>query len=121
MHDRTTSPFAIGDRVTIHTSQAGPQTVTTVRRVTRDGRCLELADGSEWRVDGKRQWGFRGGFYKGPWVEPLADGDEDHVAKRRAIGRIRKFAENLTMESPLSAEALHRVLEAIDSEVSKTE
>ena len=112
------SLFHAGNRVTVHTSQGGPQNLATVVRFTHDGRCMELSDGSEWRADGKRQWSFRGSFYKGPWVEPTADGDDDCIAKRRAIGRIRKFAETLSMDSPLSSEALARILEAITKEMT---
>jgi hypothetical protein len=119
MTDTPAPTFSIGDRVTVHTQQGGPQTVSTVARFIHDRRGLELADGSQWRADGKRQWGFRGGFYKGPWVEPATEGDEDHVAKRRTIGRIRKFADTLTMESPYSAAALRRILEVIDGEAPK--
>lgn len=116
MTDRTPSPFRVGDRVTVHTSQGGPQSLATVAKFTNDGRRMELSDGSEWRSDGKRQWSFRGSFYKGPWVEPIADGDEDHVAKRRIIGRIRKFADGLSMDSALDAPALRRILDAIERE-----
>ena len=69
------SPFRVGDRVTVHTSQGGPQGLTVVEKFTHDGRCMVLADGSLWRADGKRQWSFRGSFYKGPTVEREAPGD----------------------------------------------
>lgn len=110
------SDFKIGDRVTVHTSQGGPQTLAAVARFTHDGRCMELSDGSEWRADGKRQWGFRGSFYKGPFVEPEREGDAAHIAKRRAIGQIRKFANDLAMDSPLDADALQRIVDLIDRE-----
>lgn len=114
------SSFRIGDEVTVHASQSGPQTIATVRRFTHDGRCMELSDGSEWRADGKRQWGFRGSYYKGPVVEPMADGDAEHIAKRRAIGAIRKFANGLDMDSPLTAEQVQRIVAAIESETATT-
>ncbi len=109
-------PFRVGDRVTVHTSQGGPQGLTVVEKFTHDGRCMVLADGSLWRADGKRQWSFRGSFYKGPTVEREAPGDADHIAKRRIVGRIRKFADTLTIDTPLSANALRRILDAIEAE-----
>ncbi|WP_029008042.1 hypothetical protein [Azospirillum halopraeferens] len=110
------SEFKVGDRVTVHTSQGGPQALATVARFTHDGRRMELSDGSEWRADGKRQWSFRGSFYKGPFVEPERDGDAARIAKRRAIGQIRKFANDLDMDSPLDAAALKRIVDLIDAE-----
>ncbi|NYZ16997.1 hypothetical protein HL658_31025 [Azospirillum sp. RWY-5-1] len=110
------TPFRVGDRVTVHTSQGGPQGLTVVEKFTQDGRCMVLADGSLWRADGKRQWSFRGSFYKGPFVEKEAPGDADHIAKRRIVGRIRKFADTLTIETPLSATALRRILDVIEAE-----
>lgn len=112
----TAANFRVGDRVTVHSGQSGPQCIATVERFTHDKRCMVLSDGTEWRADGRRQWGFRGSFYRGPVVEPLQDGDEAHVSKRRSIGALRKFADGLTMESPLSAEALRRILDAVDRE-----
>ncbi len=112
----TAASFRVGDRVTIHNSQSGPQTIATVERFTHDKRCMVLSDGTEWRADGRRQWGFRGSFYKGPVVEPIQDGDEAHVLKRRSIGALRKFADGLTMDSPLTGEALRRILDAVDRE-----
>ncbi|MGQ9367597.1 hypothetical protein [Azospirillum sp. A39] len=115
------SDFKIGDRVTVHTSQGGPQSLATVARLTHEGRRMELSDGSEWRADGKRQWSFRGSFYKGPFVEPEREGDAAHIAKRRTIGLIRKFANDLSMDSPLDAAALQRIVDAIDAERTATE
>ncbi|MBP2232025.1 hypothetical protein J2847_005350 [Azospirillum agricola] len=112
----TAASFRVGDRVTIHSGQSGPQSIATVERYTHDNRCMVLSDGTEWRADGRRQWGFRGSFYKGPVVEPIRDGDEDHVVKRRSIGALRKFADSLTMESPISAAALRRILEVVEQE-----
>lgn len=110
------TPFRVGDRVTVHTQQGGPQSLATVKAFTNDGRCMVLSDGSQWRSDGKRQWSFRGSFYKGPVVEPEREGDGAHIAKRRFIGRIRKFADTLTMDSPLDADALGRIVEHIEAE-----
>ncbi len=112
----TAASFRVGDRVTIHSGQSGPQSIATVERFTHDKRCMVLSDGSEWRADGRRQWGFRGTYYRGPVVEPVQDGDEAHVGKRRAIGALRKFADGLNMESPLSADALRRILALVDQE-----
>ncbi|WP_207456203.1 hypothetical protein [Azospirillum sp. SYSU D00513] len=112
------SEFRVGDRVTVHASQSGPQTIAKVKAFTHDNRCMVLSDNSEWRADGKRQWGFRGSFYKGPYVEPEQPGDADFVSKRRSIGAIRKFADVLNMESPLSADALKRILAVIEDETA---
>ncbi|PWC39033.1 hypothetical protein [Azospirillum sp. TSO35-2] len=112
----TAASFHVGDRVTIHTGQSGPQSIATVERYSHDGRCMILSDGSEWRSDGRRQWGFRGSYYKGPVVEPAQPGDEDHIGKRRAIGALRKFADSLNMDTPLSAEALRRILDVVERE-----
>lgn len=117
----TAAAFRVGDRVTVHSSQAGPQTIATVDRFTHDKRCMVLSDGTEWRADGRRQWGFRGTYYKGPVVEPIREGDEAHVGKRRSIGALRKFADGLTMESPLSAEALRRILDVVEQEKAAVE
>lgn len=111
--ERQMSAFKVGSRVTIHTGQNGPQSLARVERFTHDGRCMILSDGSAWRADGKRQWSFRGSFYKGPVVEPAQESDAEHIAKRRAIGAIRKWAEGLTLDTPLTADALRRVLELI--------
>jgi hypothetical protein len=116
MPDYSTNAFKVGDRVTIHTGQSGPQSLATVEKFTHTGRCMVLSDGSEWRADGKRQWSFRGSFYKGPFVEPTRDEDGHHVAKRRAIGAIRKWADGLNLDSPLSDEALRRILDLIKAE-----
>ncbi len=116
MKDDRRSPFRVGDRLTVHTEKGGPQSIQSVRAFTHDGRCLELSDGSEWRADGRRQWGHRGSHYTGPWLEPEAEGDAAHVAKRRAIGAIRKFANDLSMDTALDAEALKRIVAAIDRE-----
>lgn len=113
--------FKVGDRVTVHASQKGPQTIATVKAFTRDNRCMVLSDGSEWRADGKRQWGFRGSFYKGPVVAHTVEGDADFVHKRRAIGAIRKFADGLGMEHPITAPALQRILDAIAAETAALE
>lgn len=110
------SPFKLGENATVHTSRAGPQTIAKVKAFTHEGRRMVLSDDSEWRADGKRQWNARGSYYTGPWVQPTAEGDEAHIAKRRAIGRVRKFADTLDMETPLSAEALGRIVALIESE-----
>lgn len=112
----TAASFRVGDRVTIRSGQSIPQSIATVERYTQGGRCMVLSDGSEWRADGRRQWSFRGGYYKGPVVEPFQPGDDDFIARRRAIGALRKFADGLTMDSPLTTEALQRILEAVDRE-----
>ena len=112
----TAASFRVGDRVTIRSGQSIPQSTATVERYTEGGRCMVLSDGSEWRADGRRQWGFRGSYYKGPVVEPFEPGDDDFIARRRAIGAIRKFGDGLTMDSPLSTEALQRILEVVDRE-----
>ncbi|MBP2297348.1 hypothetical protein [Azospirillum picis] len=112
----TAASFRVGDRVTIRSGQSIPQSIATVERYTHDGRCMVLSDGSEWRADGRRQWGFRGSYYKGPVVEPFEPGDDDFVAKRRSIGALRKFADGLTMDTPLTAEALRRILDVVDKE-----
>jgi hypothetical protein len=112
------SEFKVGDTVTVHASQSGPQTIATVKAFTHDGRCMVLSDESQWRADGKRQWGFRGSFYKGPYVEPTQPGDAEFLAKRRSIGFIRKFADGLNMDSPLSPEALKRIQTQIETELA---
>lgn len=114
-----TEEFKVGDRVTVHASQKGPLTIATVKAFTRDSRCMVLSDGSEWRADGRRQWGFRGSYYKGPVVQHVQEGDAEFIAKRRAIGAIRKFADGLSMDSPLTDEALQRILDAINREAAE--
>lgn len=111
--------FNVGDAVTVHASQSGPQSLATVASFTHDRRCMILSDGSQWRADGRRQWGFRGSYYKGPVVLPTEEGDADFIAKRRSIGAIRKFAQDLTMDSPLDAAALKRIVDLIQSEQKK--
>ena len=111
--------FKVGDEVTVHASQSGPQSIATVDSFTHDKRCMVLSDGSEWRADGRRQWGFRGSFYKGPVVQPTEAGDAAFIAKRRAIGVIRKFAQDLTMDSPLDSDALKRIVDQIQAEQKK--
>lgn len=115
------SPFKIGDSVTVHTSRGGPQSVATVRAFGHEGRRMVLSDDSEWRADGKRQWSAHGSFYNGPWVTATVEGDRAHIAKRRAIGRIRKFADTLDMETPLSSEAVGRIVDLIEAELSAAE
>lgn len=110
--------FRIGEAVTVHAGQSGPQSLATVKAFIHDHRCMELSDGSLWRADGRRQWGFRGSYYKGPVVEPTAPDDAAIIAKRRAIGAIRKFAQDLNQDGPLSAEALTRILDAIKAETA---
>lgn len=110
------TPFKRGDRVTIHTGEKGPQSLARVEGFKSEGRCMELSDGSLWRADGKRQWHFKGGFYKGPWVELEAPGDADHIGKRRTIGALRKWAHELSMETPLSGPALKRILDLVEKE-----
>lgn len=117
----TAASFKVGDRVTIHTSQSGPQSIAVVERYTHDSRCMILSDGSEWRADGRRQWGFRGSFYKGPVVRPCLPEDEERVGKRRAIGALRKFADGLSLESPLSGEALRRILDVVAEETARAQ
>lgn len=117
--EKNKTEFRVGDAVTVHASQSGPQSLATVASFTHDKRCMVLSDGSQWRADGRRQWGFRGSFYKGPVVERTQDGDADFVAKRRSIGVIRKFAQDLTMDSPLDAAALKRIVDLIQSEQEK--
>ncbi|MBK1835802.1 hypothetical protein JHL17_00100 [Azospirillum sp. YIM B02556] len=112
----TAASFRVGDRVTIRSGQSIPQSIATVERYTDGGRCMVLSDGSEWRADGRRQWSFRGSYYKGPVVEPFEPGDDEFVARRRVIGALRKFGDGLTMDSTLSTEALQRILEAVDHE-----
>ncbi len=114
----TAANFAIGARVTIHNSQSGPQSVAVVERFTHDKRCMVLSDGTEWRADGRRQWGFRGSYYKGPVVLPFEPNDETYVGKRRSIGALRKFTDGLTMESAISAEALRRILDVVERETA---
>lgn len=117
----TAASFQVGDRVTIHTSQSGPQSIAVVERYTHDKRCMVLSDGSEWKADGRRQWAFRGSFYKGPVVRPCLPEDEEHVGKRRAIGALRKFADGLSLESPLSGDALRRILDVIAHETAQAQ
>ncbi len=112
------SPFRRGDRVTIHTGEKGPQSLARVEGFKSEGRCIELSDGSLWRADGKRQWHFKGGFYKGPWVEHEAPSDADHINKRRTIGQLRKWAHELGMETPLSGPALKRIWDCVEKETA---
>jgi hypothetical protein len=49
-------------------------------------------------------------------VEPFEAGDDEFIARRRAIGAIRKFGDGLTMDSALTTEALQRILEVVDRE-----
>lgn len=114
----TAASFAVGARVTIHNSQSGPQSVAVVERFTHDKRCMVLSDGTEWRADGRRQWGFRGSYYKGPVVLPFEPSDEAYVGKRRSIGALRKFTDGLTMDSTISAEALRRILDVVERETA---
>jgi len=111
------SPFKIGDGVTVHTSRGGPQSIAEVKAFAHEGRRMILSDDSEWRADGKRQWSAHGNFYNGPWVTPTEDGDAAHIAKRRAIGRVRKFADTLDMETPLSSDAMGRIVDLIEAEL----
>lgn len=115
---RHASPFREGEAVTIISGEKGPQSLTTVRRFLHGGRCMELADGTQWRSDGKRQWNYGGSFYRGPVVEPRRPEDEAHVNRRRAIGAIRKFANDLNADSPLSADALLRIQTVIQEETA---
>lgn len=115
---RHPSPFREGDAVTVVSGEKGPQSLTTVRRFLHGGRCMELADGSQWRSDGKRQWTFGSSYYHGPVVEPRRPGDEAHVNRRRAIGAIRKFANGLNEASPLQADALMRIMAVIQDETA---
>ena len=115
------TPFKRGDRVTIHTSEKGPQSLARVEGFKSEGRCMELSDGSLWRADGKRQWHFKGGFYKGPWVEREAPADTDHIGKRRTIGILRKWAHELTMDTPLDGPALRRILDLVEKEIAAVE
>ncbi len=108
--------FKVGDQVTIHNSQTGPEKIATVEAFTEGNRCMVLSDGSKWRADGQRQWRVGSGYYKGPVVERARPGDLEIVARRRAIGAIRKFAQDLNMESPLDAAALTRIVERIQEE-----
>ncbi|HYG87118.1 MAG TPA: hypothetical protein VD978_12740 [Azospirillum sp.] len=115
------TPFKRGDRVTIHTGEKGPQSLARVEGFKSEGRCMELSDGSLWRADGKRQWHYKGGFYKGPWVEHEAPNDADHINKRRTIGVLRKWAHELSMETPLSGPALKRILDLVEKETAAAE
>ena len=108
--------FKVGDQVTIHNSQTGPEKIATVEAFTEGNRCMVLSDGSKWRADGQRQWRVGSGYYKGPVVERTRPGDLEIVTRRRAIGAIRKFAQDLNMESPLDAAALTRIVERIQEE-----
>ncbi|WP_353860038.1 hypothetical protein [Azospirillum formosense] len=108
--------FRVGDQVTIHNSQTGPERIATVDAFTEGNRCMVLSDGTKWRADGQRQWRVGSGYYKGPVVERTRPGDVDIVTRRRAIGVIRKFAQDLNMESPLDAAALTRIVERIQAE-----
>ncbi|WP_448206069.1 hypothetical protein [Azospirillum sp. sgz302134] len=112
--------FKVGDQVTVNNSQSGPERIATVKAFTEGNRCMVLSDGTEWRADGRRPWRFGGSFYKGPVVEPTQPGDVDIVAKRRAIGFIRKFAQDLSMDSPLPVEALKRIVDLIQAEQKAT-
>lgn len=108
--------FKVGDQVTIHTSQRGPQQLATVERFIEGGRCMVLSDGTAWRSDGRRQWGFKGTYYKGPEVLLREPGDDHIVGKRRAIGRIRKFADDLQLNDRFAPEALQRIVDLIERE-----
>lgn len=109
------SPFRVGDAVTMHTSQNGAQTLLTVKAFENDGRCMVLSDGSEWRYDGKRQYRAGGAYYRGPWIERTTEDDVTHVARRRAVGAIRKFADRLHMDSPVPTDALLRIVDILNS------
>lgn len=119
------SPYRVGDAVTVHTSQNGAQSLLTVKGFDNDGRCMILSDDSEWRADGKRLFRTGGAYYRGPWVDRTTDDDVAHVARRRAVGAIRKFADRLHMESAVPTEALLRIVEIINAlppeEAPKTE
>ncbi|MDQ2105296.1 hypothetical protein [Azospirillum isscasi] len=108
--------FKVGDQVTIHNSQTGPEKAAVVEAFTEGNRCMVLSDGSKWRADGQRQWRVGSGYYKGPVVERTRPGDLDIVTRRRAIGVIRKFAQDLNMDSPLDAAALKRIVDRIQEE-----
>lgn len=109
------SPFRVGDAVTIHTSQNGAQSLLTVKAFENDGRCMVLSDDSEWRYDGKRQFRSGGAYYRGPWVERTTAEDISHVARRRAVGAIRKFADRLHMDSAVPTDALLRIVDVINA------
>jgi len=108
--------FKVGDQVTVHNSQTGPEKIATVEAFTEGNRCMVLSDGTKWRADGLRQWRAGSAYYKGPVLERTQPGDVEIVTKRRAIGVIRKFAQDLSMDSPFSAEALKRIVDAIQAE-----
>lgn len=110
--------FRTGETVTVHTSQGGPQSQATIERFEHGGRCIVLSDGTEWRLDGQRPWRHGSGYYRGPVVHPAQPGDADHIAKRRAIGRLHKWSQGLTMDTPLPAAALLRVLDLIRAETA---
>lgn len=107
------SPFRVGDAVTVHTSQNGAQSLLTVKAFESEGRCMVLSDGTEWRTDGKRLFRAGGAWYRGPWVERTNEADVAHVARRRAVGAIRKFADRLHMDSPVPTDALLRIADVI--------
>lgn len=107
------SPFRVGDAVTLHTSQNGAQTLLTVKRFDNDGRCMVLSDGTEWRADGKKLFRTGGAYYRGPWLEPTTEADIAHVARRRAVGAIRKFAGKLHMDAAIPTPALLQIMEIL--------
>lgn len=107
------SPFRIGDAVTVHTSRNGAQSLLTVKAFESEDRCMVLSDDSEWRPDGKRLFRAGGAWYRGPWVERTTEADVAHVARRRAVGVIRKFADQLHMESAVPTDALLRIMDVI--------
>ena len=109
------SPYRVGDAVTVHTSQNGAQSLLTVKGFDSGGRCLILSDGSEWRADGQRLFRAGGAYYRGPWVARTTEADIAHVARRRAVGAIRKFADRLHMDSPVPTDALLRIMEVLNA------
>ncbi|MDR3518200.1 MAG: hypothetical protein P4M00_20565 [Azospirillaceae bacterium] len=115
-----TREYQIGDQVTVISSQNGPQIIATVARFTNERQCMVLSDGSQWRADGRRQWRFRGSHYTGPFLEPTRPEDVEIVAKRRAIGALRKWTAGLTLESAIDAGALRRILDLVEHETSLT-
>lgn len=77
------SEFTVGQKVTIE-GNCGISAITTVAKI--GALKMTLANGEEWKVNGRRRWASSGGsYYSGPYVRAHREGDEEALTRRENL------------------------------------
>lgn len=102
--------FTVGQKVTVVGYRSGPEAITTVSKVGK--LKVTLANGQEWKANGRQRWGGSGYSFGHPSLRPYKDSDDAAVARRLDLSHVQSFAYRSIWEC-LSDAQLRAMVEII--------